>query len=546
MNDWLREILLSLTNSPTMQGTLAALSTFILEDPTTIGCGLLVAEQKMAFLTALIGVSLGIAIGDVGLYGLGRLAGPRVRGWGPLTPQRLDRASQWFGRNLVTAVVFSRFVPGMRLPTYVLAGMLRARFWHFTAVAIAASLVWTLLLLTLTVKIGEAVLPLLGNYRWPVAALAVLALVGLQRKAAGTITDSQNQKPVLSRFELWPPWLFYIPVGIYWFWLSLRHRGLLLPTAANPTIFSGGFIGESKEAILDLVPEKHNDSIAQYTCIERGQGPTDAELGAAKAAMHEAGLTYPIVVKPDVGQRGDGVQPVQRDDELRSYLEHFPPAATVMLQEMVPRDTPAHDDPIEAGVLYWRRPGVECGEIFSITLKIFPEVIGDGLHNLRQLINNDPRAHRLSDVYLDRHKKDLDRILEMGERLPLVFAGNHCQGTIFKNGTDMVTASLAARIDSIASSIPGFYFGRFDIRFADFEDFLKGENFKIIEINGASAEATHIWDASITLTDAYRTLFTQFRTLFEIGKENRKRGHRPMGLIDFFREVLKYRRLSKR
>ena len=39
------------------------------------------------------------------------------------------------------------------------------------------------------------------------------------------------------------------------------------------------------------------------------------------------------------------------------------------------------------------------------------------------------------------------------------------------------------------------------------------------------AEATHIWDASATLPDAYVTLFEQFRILFEIGAANRRRVH---------------------
>jgi len=57
---------------------LAALATFILEDPTTIACGLLVADGRMLFSTAMIGVASGIAIGDIGLYAIGRWAGPRA------------------------------------------------------------------------------------------------------------------------------------------------------------------------------------------------------------------------------------------------------------------------------------------------------------------------------------------------------------------------------------------------------------------------------------------------------------------------------------
>ena len=52
------------------------------------------------------------------------------------------------------------------------------------------------------------------------------------------------------RWEFWPDWMFYPPVGIYCAWLALKYRGLTVPTAANPGIFSGGMVGESKMATL--------------------------------------------------------------------------------------------------------------------------------------------------------------------------------------------------------------------------------------------------------------------------------------------------------
>ncbi|MCK5375994.1 MAG: DedA family protein [Acidobacteria bacterium] len=560
MREWLAQALALLSDSPLLQGLLAGLATFVLEDPTTIGCGLLVAEGKMAFATALIGVSAGIAIGDVGLYGVGRLLGPRVVGHGPLTPGRIRRASSWFQRNLVLAVLASRFVPGMRLPTYVSAGVLRAPLGRFVAVAVGASLVWTLVLLHLTIAVGERLLPLLGDLRWPVAVTALLLLALLQRRAARALdqlpAEDEEEAPVFSSFELWPPWFFYIPVFVYWLWLSVRHRSLTLPTAANPSIYSGGFIGETKSEILGLVPPEHADLVAAWEIVERPAMATRRELlHGAREVMAARGLRYPLVAKPDVGQRGDGVRPVFNDDELAHYLEGFPPGGRVMLQELV--EAPAPDTPVtggaseladarEAGLLYWRRPGEARGTIFSITLKLFPEVVGDGRRTLQQLVEDDPRASRLRSLYLRRFPEERDRVLEPGERRTLVFSGNHCQGTIFRDGTPLVTPALFERIDEIARSMEGFYFGRFDIRFGSLDAFLRGENLKIVEINGASGEATHIWDPSAKLADAYRTLFIQFRTLFEIGAANRARGHRPLGAIPFLREALAYRRLAQR
>ena len=40
------------------------------------------------------------------------------------------------------------------------------------------------------------------------------------------------------------------PVVLYILYLAIRHRSLTLFTAANPAIPGGGFVGESKGAIL--------------------------------------------------------------------------------------------------------------------------------------------------------------------------------------------------------------------------------------------------------------------------------------------------------
>ncbi len=542
MPGWLAGLTSQLSEHPVLQALLAALSTFILEDPTTVGCGLLVADGRMGLVTAFIGVSSGIALGDIGLYLIGRYFGPRVVTWGWISEPRLARARSWFHRNLVATIVLSRFIPGMRLPTYLGAGVLHAPLYRFVVVAVAASIVWTLLLLWLTVAIGEAILPALGRAKWPVALVALLLMLFLQRRAARKL-ESRNPEgdhPIVSSFEFWPPWLFYIPVGFYYAWLSIRFRGPLLPTIANPSIYSGGLIGESKSQILDLVPEPFRRFVAPYVVVD------EITFERSVAAMRDAGLSYPVVAKPDVGQRGAGVRPLHGDDELRTYLQDFPEGERLMLQRMVgPAAHGATPEVSEAGVLYWRSPDSQEGRIFSITLKSFPRVVGDGERTLRQLIRDDARASHIADIYLKRHAGQAERVLAAGEVMPLVFAGNHCQGAIFRDGTDMATPELLRCLHGLACAMPEFYFGRFDIRFVDLQAFLRGEDLQIIEINGAGAEATHIWDATVRLDQAYATLFEQFRILFTIGAANRRRGHRPLGVVRFVREALAYRRLAR-
>jgi hypothetical protein len=425
------------------------------------------------------------------------------------------------------------------------AGIFQASLWRFLAAAVGASIVWTFLLLSATIKIGETVLPLLGRFKWPVAVLAIVALILIQRRDSQRLAQEEEAReaqgtPIVSAFEFWPPTLFYIPVGVYYAWLALRFRSFTLPTAANPFIYSGGMIRESKSQILNLVPETHRRWLARHVLFHRpaaGASP-DAMLIEAKAAMEDADLAFPIVAKPDAGQRGAGVQRLANETDLRRYLLEFPPASDLMLQKLA-------DYPHEAGVLYYRYPGEAEGRILSITLKEFPDVIGDGRRTVRELIQSNPRAKLLQHIYFPRHASHLDEVLPAGDRFSLVFAGNHAQGAVFKDGTHRATPELLARLHEIASAIPEYYFGRFDMRFADLERFLQGEDFTIVEINGAGAEATHIWDASMSLTRAYRTLFEQFRILFEIGARNRRRGFRSLGPIRLLRDCYWYRRSAR-
>jgi hypothetical protein len=270
--------------------------------------------------------------------------------------------------------------------------------------------------------------------------------------------------------------------------------------------------------------------------------------------MTGAGLELPVVAKPDIGQRGDGVRPIRSLDSLVEYLSVFPPDQRIMLQALVETVPPAApvtgrggslEDAREAGILYWRLPGSRRGQIFSITAKLFPEVVGDGRSTLDELIGADPRARHLAHVYLRHRRGEASTVLAEGQRMPLVFAGNHCQGAIFRDATHLATEELRAAIESVADSMPGFDFGRFDLKYSQLDELLEGTGFAIVEINGASGEATHIWDPSMTLGAAYRTLFRQFRILFQIGAANRARGHGPMGPLRFVREVVAYRRISR-
>jgi hypothetical protein len=344
-------------------------------------------------------------------------------------------------------------------------------------------------------------------------------------------------RPV-SFYEFWPPLIFYFPMFVYWAWLGLRHWGLGLPTIANPLFPVGGVIGESKLGVLDTISGPARAVIAGYAGVKRPANTSvSAIVAEAKARMAENGLTWPVVAKPDIGCRGAGVRLMKSDADLLAYVETFPPGQTFILQDFVPYEA-------EAGVFYVRMPDEECGKLFSLTLKYFPYVVGDGQSSLRELIERDPRAGRLTRLYLPRHTAHLDAVLPEGMPFRLAFAGSHARGAIFRNGESFITPEMSAAFDRVARSIPEFHFGRFDVRFRDLESLQRGEDFVIIEVNGAGGEATHIWDSRMSLWQAYRSLMRQYRLLWEIAARNRKRGFRPMTALQVWRKYWNELRLT--
>lgn len=338
-------------------------------------------------------------------------------------------------------------------------------------------------------------------------------------------------RPV-SFFEFWPGWLFYTPVVAHWILLGLRHGDFSLPTAANPRITTGGLCGESKLSILSQVGLAARDLVAPACGVLAG--PHGAE--AAEDAMAAAGLRYPVVVKPDIGCNGTGVRLIRDFAALARYMDAFPPGETVVVQHYV-------DEPHEAGLFYVRHPDEPVGCITSLTIKRPPVVVGDGRSTLRTLILRDERSGLISHLFLERLAAQLDTVPKLGEAVRLVFVGNHCKGSIFQNATDMVTPELTASIDRLAKAMPDFFFGRIDVRFASMAQLRRGLDFRVIEINGAGSEATHVWDPRTRLVDAWRAQFFHYGAAFRIGAANRRRGFASSGVWGMLRHWRNQRRL---
>jgi hypothetical protein len=243
----------------------------------------------------------------------------------------------------------------------------------------------------------------------------------------------------------------------------------------------------------------------------------------------------PVILKPDSGYRGFAVKLARSEDDIRSYFARMTAPAIVQRY---------HAGPYECGILWARRPdrgfennGELHGSIFSICRKDFPVLEGDGRRSIEQLIHDHPRFRYQAAVFLERWAAERRRVLAAGERLRLAEAGNHCQGTLFRDGADLITPALEARIDAVARrfalraadrGLGGLDIGRFDVRYESDEALRHGRGVGIIELNGTTGESTNIYDPERSALWAYGVLARQWALMYELGARRRDMGTPPV------------------
>jgi membrane protein DedA with SNARE-associated domain len=516
--------------------------TFVLEDVAVLGAALLVANSMVPLPWAAGSSFAGIWFGDLGLYFLAlRLGRPVLQNpwFRRFVGKNLDlrKSEGWFQSHGTLAIVISRMIPGTRLPTYLAAGLLKVPASRFLAVTAAASAVWVSGLFWFSYHIGMTVNSAFQMFRSEAAKLMACALLAAIvgwpfRKLLTRISFATPAAKLrkLVNWEFWPMHVFYVPVLSKFVSLAIQYRSFGLPMLANPGMHTGGLIGESKFETLAQLGRCHPEFVAE-THFVPFHSP-EQQIAAVGSLLADHGLQFPLVFKPDVGQRGAGFKVIHSQEEAHAYVNRFP--RDLLVQRYAP-------GPHEVGIFYYRFPNEDKGRIFAITEKVFPFIQGDGQHTLEELIQRDWRASILAKIYLERFAAQRERILAGGETIRLVEAGNHCQGAIFLDGGRLHSAQLEETIDRISRSVSGFFVGRYDLRYASEEALQAGQEFQIVELNGVSSEATSIYDPANSLWNAYRTLFRQWEIIFAIADQNRKRGLTVTPLSTVWKNWTRYR-----
>lgn len=333
----------------------------------------------------------------------------------------------------------------------------------------------------------------------------------------------------LFNWEYWPFAAVYYPVFPIWILLCLRARAIYFFNASNPGIENGGMMNESKKDIHDIIPEDLYPKTIHF--------PKDSGQEAVRAAIASGGFRYPLFCKPDVGGRGKGVKKVRTEQELCAYAS----AVTIdfHVQETVPFEN-------EVGIFYFRYPGETKGRITGIVKKEFLTVTGNGNQSVGELIMRDNRAIVYAESLKNTLAEEWNRVPGNGEKLIVSPYGNHARGSKFIDDSDKIDPQLTQAMDQITSRISGFNFGRLDICFRDWESLRNAENFMIIEVNGAGAEPTHMYDPDHSIFYAWKEIIRHWWIMTTVCIKNHQQGTSYLSLKQGKEMFRKYNEIQKK
>ena len=332
----------------------------------------------------------------------------------------------------------------------------------------------------------------------------------MKSQAPQTFWQGLKSKPFfikLLNWEYWPIQVIYIPVVFYFVFLAAKARSIFFFANANPNIMMGGLFSDSKNEIYQQLPQK----LIPKTFMQQ---PTD-NLQPIFDFMQQNNFDFPVIAKPDMGERGSLVEKVDSKEELIAY--HNKTKVPYLVQEFI-----AYSE--EVGILYYRLPNQQKGHITSVTVKEFLSVTGNGHDTIEALMSQSGRASLQIERFQNEKPDLLTKVLPKGEKRLLEPIGNHCRGTTFLDGNRFIDEKLVSVFDEVSHRLNGIYFGRYDIKCESIEALKNNRNWSIIELNGVKSEPTHIYQPNASLLEAYKVLFHQWRIIYDISMENKKRG----------------------
>lgn len=322
----------------------------------------------------------------------------------------------------------------------------------------------------------------------------------------------------LFHYEFWPFWVFYLPAYFYYFYLALKSRKWVYFSVLNPSMNFGGAFLSSKNKALQNIPKEW---VPKTLLVNPGE-----DFLRIKKGLQKEKIKFPLIVKPDMGERGKGVEMIPKLSDLENHIASLP-KEPYLIQEYI-------EYPLELGILfYWNLEGKP--QISSIGSKSFCHVTGNGKDPLKVLIKKNPRLATRIPLLKKRFQKEWKTILPKDNRLLIEPIGNHNRGTTFLDGQSYYSKEMLDWAENCARQIPGFDYGRFDIKIKDKNAFKRKKDIKIMEVNGVNSEPIHIYDPNYSIWNAYRDIFFQMKIIFDLSQKRLKDEYPTQSLFAFLK-----------
>ncbi|MCI5071893.1 hypothetical protein MRY82_02975 [bacterium] len=513
-------------------------TTFISEDAAFFYALFSHEHNSIYLAAAYIG---GIVFGDLGLYFAG-YGSKRLHSKFILkkVPDNLEKIKGV--ESMDVWLLMTRFLPGTRLVTYTYLGYQNYSVSRFIGILSLATF--------FQISMGFAFVTFFAQHfnaeQWTHKTLIALSAMLCSIVVFKTIIfilkwkelsfDAFKVKRIafyrLIYKEFWPSLWMYGMMLPYFIYLTIKYRGISYFLYCNPAICNSGIVGESKndlDKILQAIPKKF---LLAQCMIEKNK---NYQLSEIIGLMREHDIGFPCYVKPVVGHRGLMVKKINTKEELKQYKDNS--TFSFLIQEMSTAKQ-------EMGLYFMKNKN--SFDIFSITDKQFPYVIGDGKKQLKQLVMQDSYLKLFAPNYFKKHWKKWNRVLDDKEKFFLTEEGNHNQGCIFKNGAHYNNKKLKNILNTILNNVEGINIGRFDLKYNLKANEIDEESIKIIELNGGSAEPTHIYDKDTSFYEMFSSLCQQYNYMSRVGKENYAQFQHQWNLRSFLKDWFNYIKITKK
>ena len=323
------------------------------------------------------------------------------------------------------------------------------------------------------------------------------------------------------QYEFWPFWVFYIPAYCYYFYLAIKARRWVYFSPLNSCMdFGGAFLSSKSNYLKD---------VSQNWVPKTLYVPTNQHITKTQGALITKGITFPLIVKPDMGERGKNVALLDTAKELKQYLKNI--KQPTLIQEYI-------SYPIELGILfYWDVDNKPC--ISSIGVKKFCEIVGNGKDTFQKLVSKNHRIAKRTDFLAKKFKHEWNTIVPKGTKILIEPIGNHNLGTTFIDGTKHFSEDMLSWVANCVTHIPGFDYGRLDLKIDSWDAFKNNNGIKILEINGVNSEPIHIYDPNYSIWNAYKAIFQHMNIIYKLSMHKTDKKTPPTSLFDFLRGAKK-------